>query len=118
MARVQQIRWLALTRSDVDAKAKAVSAKLLEERLQAYRTDPDRNVKLLQKAKSVHEFLPRVRRIAEASQSEPGMSIASPADFDRDPLSLGVHTGVLELNPGKLIQSRPELMTEDRRHKI
>ena len=102
-------RWAAQTPEDVMADAKETTAHIFAEAAKAVRDDPsDRNRQLLHKASALHASAPAIMRMEAMSRSEPGMSVASPAEFDLDPYILTLPNGILDLRTGALRQAVPQ----------
>jgi P4 family phage/plasmid primase-like protien len=102
-------RWAAQTAEDTAADAKDTSAASLAEAARAVRNDPnDRNRALLGMAGKLHGSAVNLARMVEMARSEPGMSVASPAFFDRDPFTLTLPNGLLDLRTGAVRPARPE----------
>jgi putative DNA primase/helicase len=96
-------RFVPSTLAEVDQAAKATSKRLLELAFAKVASDPsDATKKLFNKAIALQTSLPAIRKMIDAAKSEPGMSIASPDHFDKDPYALLVENGVLDLKTGTL----------------
>lgn len=96
-------RWAAQTAEDTAADAKDTSAALLSEAARAVKNDPsDRHRALLGMAGKLHGSAANLARMVDMARSEPGISVASPAFFDRDPFTLTLPNGLLDLRTGAL----------------
>lgn len=58
-------------------------------------------------ALKVHRSAPRVAAMIEMAKAEPGMTVADPTAFDRNPLLLGVEGGAIDLRTGKWLAPSP-----------
>jgi P4 family phage/plasmid primase-like protien len=102
-------RWAAQTAEDTAADAKDTSAALLAEAAHAVKADPsERNRALLGMAGKLHGSAAALGRMVEMARSEPGMSVASPDFFDRDPYTLTLANGLLDLRKGTLRPAQAE----------
>ncbi|MGV8989154.1 MAG: DNA primase family protein [Cypionkella sp.] len=102
-------RWCAQTPEDVMADAKETTAHIFAEAAKATKEDPsDRNRQMLHKASSLHASAPAIMRMEAMSRSEPGMSVASPAEFDRNPDILTLPNGILDRRTATLRDAVPE----------
>lgn len=102
-------RWAAQTAEDTGADAKATSAVLYNEAQRACGAKPSTgNQTRLRKAAALHGSAAALARMVESSRSEPGMHVASPAEFDRDPYALTARNGIVDLRTGVLRPARPE----------
>jgi putative DNA primase/helicase len=96
-------RWAAQTTEDTAADAKDTSAALLAEAARAVKANPsERNRALLGMAGKLHGSAAALGRMVEMARSEPGMTVASPDFFDRDPYTLTLANGLLNLRIGTL----------------
>jgi putative DNA primase/helicase len=102
-------RWAAQTAEDVMADAKETTAHIFADAARAVKNDPsDRNRQLLQKASALHGSATAISRMEAMSRSEPGMSVVSPAEFDRDPDILTLPNGILDLRTATLRDAVPQ----------
>ncbi len=102
-------RWAAQTAEDVMRDAKATSATIVSRVAQEARRDPGGLAKgRMAKAMALHGSAAALARMVEMAQSEPGMHVASPAEFDADPFALTCRNGILDLHNGMLRQARPQ----------
>lgn len=102
-------RWAAQTPEDVMADAKETTAHIFADAARAVKNDPsDRNRQLLHKASALHGSATAISRMEAMSRSEPGMSVVSPAEFDRNPDILTLPNGILDLRTGTVRVALPE----------
>lgn len=102
-------RWAAQTAEDVTADCTAVSAEMVARAADRLRHDPsEENRASLRHATRLHGNAPALARMESLSRAEAGMSVASPADFDRNPFALAVENGVLDLREGSLRPASPD----------
>lgn len=101
-------RWAAQTAEDVMRDAKATSAAMVSRVAREARRDPGGLAKgRMAKAMALHGSAAALARMVEMAQSERGMHVASPAEFDANPLDLTCRNGILDLRTGVLRQARP-----------
>lgn len=84
--------------------AKIVADEILTESLDALRANPtEANKRAHSQALGVHRTARRLEAMLAMAATEPGMGIASPAEFDNDQWLLGVQNGVINLRTGELM---------------
>lgn len=102
-------RWAAMTPEQVADDAKETSAAILAATAEAFRKDNSRdNQTMMDKATKLHGNAEALARMEKMARSEPGMHVASPAEFDADPFALTCLNGIVDLHTGRLRQTRPE----------
>lgn len=102
-------RWAAMTPEQVADDAKETSAAILAATAEAFRKDNSRdNQAMMDKATKLHGNAEALARMEKMARSEPGMHVASPAEFDADPFSLTCLNGIVDLRTGHLRPARPE----------
>lgn len=102
-------RWAAMTPEQVADDAKETSAAILAATAEAFRKDNSRdNQTMMDKATKLHGNAEALARMEKMARSEPGMHVASPAEFDADPFSLTCLNGIVDLRTGHLRPARPE----------
>lgn len=106
--------WLSALPGDVDRAAKDVANLMLDRAVAEIKADPDSKTaaKLLQRAQKVHNLQP-MKAMIEMAKSESEMSCPA-ADFDSDPMQLGVPNGVIDLNSGRLLAASPAIRVSKR----
>jgi putative DNA primase/helicase len=101
------VGWTPLAPPELDALSKMVAQDEVRAAHERYRADPtDVNKSLKAKAEKFYESLARIRNIPDAAKAVPGMWTEW-AEFDRDPMLLGVRNGVLDLRTGELLKPDP-----------
>lgn len=104
-------RWVAMTAEDVMAGAKATSTALLAREHDACAKNPStENQGRVRMAAKLHGSSAALMRMVESARSEPGMHVATPAEFDRDPYTLATASGLVNLRTGECRPARPEDM--------
>jgi putative DNA primase/helicase len=102
-------RWAAMTPEQVVADAKETSAAIFAATAEAFRKDNSQeNQVMMGKAAKLHGNADALARMEKMARSEPGMHVASPAEFDADPFSLTCTNGIVDLRTGRLRAARPE----------
>ena len=100
--------WLSAPMVEVEAAAKVIVDAMSHEAAKRWRQSPDNAAaKRLFNTSSAPAAFQHMRAMIEMAKSEPGMS-ASLADFDADPMLLGVENGVLDLRTGTLRPFSPD----------
>lgn len=90
------------------AAGKAIADEILAEagaNLAANSTDANRTAH--SQATRVHRSAPRILALIDMAAAEPGMSVADPSAFDRDPYLLGIEGGAIDLRTGKRLPASP-----------
>ncbi len=102
-------RWVAMTPEQIANDAKETSAAILGATAEAFRKDSSgENQAMMTKATKLHGNAETLARMEKMARSEPGMHVASPADFDKDPFSLTCINGIVDLRTGLLRSACPE----------
>jgi len=98
-----------MTPEQVVADAKETSAAIFAATAEAFRKDNSQeNQMMMGKAAKLHGNADALARMEKMTRSEPGMHVASPAEFDADPFSLTCTNGIVDLRTGCLRPARPE----------
>ncbi|MCB2129882.1 MAG: hypothetical protein KDE03_12580 [Rhodobacteraceae bacterium] len=102
-------RWAAMTPEQVADDAKETSAAILGKTAEAFQKDSSgENQAMMAKATKLHGNAEALARMEKMARSEPGMHVASPAEFDADPFALTCLNGIVDLRTGHLRPARPE----------
>lgn len=102
-------RWAAMTAEDVVAGLKETSAAIFSKLSEEFRKDPSSEKQAaVSKAAKLHGNAQALARMEMMARSEPGMSVASAAEFDRNHWELACRNGIVDLRSGKLRAARPE----------
>ncbi|MFU1477007.1 phage/plasmid primase, P4 family [Roseovarius sp. C7] len=102
-------RWAAMTPEQMAADAKETSAAIYVGTADMFRDDSSgENQALMAKAAKLHGNADALGRMEKMARSEPGMHVASPAEFDLDPYALTCLNGIVDLSTGRLRSARPE----------
>lgn len=102
-------RWAAMTAENVVAGLKETSAAIFSKLSEEFRKDPSPDKQAaVNKAAKLHGNAQALARMEQMARSEPGMSVASAAEFDRNPWELACHNGIVDLRTGILRAARPE----------
>lgn len=107
---VQGIWRLCETGQEVAAAKAVAEANLREAGQNLFSSPSDASKAAYGQALKVHRSAPRIAALIEMAKAEPGMSVADPTTFDRDPFLLGVAGGAIDLRSGKWLSPSPALM--------
>ncbi len=104
------VRWRRCDQGEFMQAAETAARHIVKEAIERWLADTE-NAALksaLRHAETLAANLPRMKAMVELAQSKEGMSVASAAELDTDPMLLGVKNGTLDLRTGKLLKADPK----------
>ena len=112
------MRWQWCEQGEEMEMAKWVADQGVRAAAQAFRNDPSgsRPKEMLKAAQMLHGNKKRMTDMLDLTVSEEGMSIASQADLDKDPMLLGVKNGVIALDTGVLLEANRDWLISKQAH--
>lgn len=106
--------WVAAPPGEAERAAKEVIRALSDEAAERWKANPaDPVVKELLKHVERASVAKNLHSMIDMAKSEPGMTVQL-AEFDTDPMLLGVANGVLDLTNGVLLPVSPEVLVSKR----
>ncbi len=103
--------WRLCQTGQEEVAAKAVAEENLRQAGEDLSTNAsDASKASYMQALRVHRSAARITALIDMAKAESGMSVSDPAEFDRDPLMLGVEGGAVDLRTGEWIEPSPTNM--------